>query len=95
MTNLTVPDFDALVALHAKDPGAYEALRIRLLQEYIIEAPDKYQPMLDALVWQIEQTRTTAATPVEAVTVAIKLMTSEVNRMTEMTSALIDAKLKI
>ena len=80
-TSLSLPEFDTLVALHQKDPVAYESLRKNLLQECVNAAPEQYRPMLDGIVLEMERARESAKSPFEAATIAACLMTESLERM--------------
>ena len=87
-TSLVLPDFDTLVALNRKDPIAYAVFRRNFLQECVLDAPDKYQPMLDDLVWRMDAVREAASSPCEAAAAAISLMMHSVIEMRAQLSAL-------
>ena len=93
-TSLALPDFDTLVALHQKNPVAYEILRRDLLQGCVLDAPDQYQPMLDDLIWRMDMVRAAATSPLEAAAAAGFLMMESVAQMRAQLFALQNAKAK-
>ncbi|MES2935838.1 MAG: DUF3135 domain-containing protein [Pseudomonadota bacterium] len=68
------PDFDTLSALYKTDPQAFEELRLKLLNDAVNAAPARHRPALRQTLRQIEQARCDAATPMEATTMAFRLM---------------------
>lgn len=77
----SIPDFDALVALHEDDPEAFEHFRRMLLEEAVDSAPAQHQPALDELVATMERTRNAAATPLDAVIAASRAMQDSVEKL--------------
>ena len=73
-SNVQLPDFDTLAALHRNDPEAFEQLRRQLLQEAVAAAPARYRPHLEKVLERIESTHDAAATPMEAAIAASRMM---------------------
>lgn len=73
-----IPDFDELVALHRRDPQAFEALRARLLDETVRSAPAEHRPALEQVRARIDSVRRSAATPFEAALIASRMMQQSV-----------------
>jgi hypothetical protein len=71
---IQLPDFDVLMALHQRDPEAFEEFRRRLLREAVEYAPPVHHPALERLLRRIEEARKTAATPMEAALIASRMM---------------------
>lgn len=59
-------DFDTWSALAHSDPNAFEALRMRLIDDVIRRAPPQRQHRLRCLQWRIDQIRRTSHTPMAA-----------------------------
>jgi hypothetical protein len=76
-----LPPFEALVALHAKDPAAYEEFRRQLLHSCIHSAPEVHRPGLELLRERMDQARAEATTPIEAATAAFRLMVDSCSRL--------------
>lgn len=76
-----IPDFDVLAALHRQDPEALENFRRHALREAVDAAPPAYRPSLEQLLNRIEEARDTAATPLEAATVAFRMMCESAERL--------------
>jgi hypothetical protein len=71
MTEL--PSFDELVKLHKSSPDELEALRLSLIEEVILSAPEEKQARLRGLQFQIDAQRSMAKNPIDA-TVRISRM---------------------
>lgn len=69
-----LPEFDALMSLYRNDPAAFEQLRKNLLRQAIDDAPLPQRPALEQLLDRIEATRAEAATPMDAVLGATRMM---------------------
>jgi hypothetical protein len=78
---IRLPDFDSLTALHRQDPEALEIFRRHVLREAVDAAPPAHRPSLEQLLVQIESAHSAAATPLEAATVAFRLMCDSVERL--------------
>ncbi len=63
-----------LVALHGQDREAFESLRRQLLRQAVDAAPAARRADLERLLCKIEATRTAAATPQQAATLAFGMM---------------------
>jgi hypothetical protein len=74
-------DFDALVALHQRDPGAFEDLRRQLLREAVDCAPPEHRPALEQLLCRIEAARDAANSPLEAAIAASRMMHGAVGEL--------------
>lgn len=79
--NIRLPDFDMLAALYRDDPEALEIFRRRVLREAVDSAPTAYRPSLERLLQHIEVAHQAAATPIEAATVAFRMMGDSVERL--------------
>jgi hypothetical protein len=69
-----LPDFDVLMALYKEDPEAFEEFRTHLLVDAVSRAPREHRPALEAMLKQIEAAREAAATPIESMLIAFKMM---------------------
>ncbi|WP_019142641.1 DUF3135 domain-containing protein [Noviherbaspirillum massiliense] len=69
-----IPDFDMLVALHQQDPEAFEAFRRHLLRDAVDAAPPEHRERLQQLLTHIDSVRDAAATPLEAMVAAFRMM---------------------
>ncbi|GAB3542298.1 hypothetical protein GCM10027343_14040 [Noviherbaspirillum agri] len=78
---IRLPDFDVLAALHRQDPEALETFRKHVLREAVDSAPPVHRPSLEQLLTQIESAREAAETPIEAATVAFRMMCDSVERL--------------
>lgn len=78
---MQLPAFETLVALHAKDPAAYEEFRRQLLQACIDSAPAIHRPDMERLRKRMDEVRADAATPVEAAAAASRLMVDSCIRL--------------
>jgi len=76
-----LPDFNVLVALHQHDPEAFESFRRHLLREAVDYAPVMHRPALEKLLSRIETARASAATPMEAVLIASRMMQDSMNQL--------------
>lgn len=72
--SLELPDFDQLVKLAQEDPEALEALRKKLCEALIQQAPESYQRRLRGLQFKIDMERRRAKTPMAACVKLSKLM---------------------
>ncbi len=79
--NIEAPDFDFLCALYRKDPPAYESLRLQILQDAIAAAPAEHRPALRRTLCRIESARQAAATPMEAVVAAARMMSESLQQL--------------
>lgn len=79
--DIQVPEFDELVALHQRDPQAFEALRAQLLDETVRTAPAEHRPALEQVRERIELARRSAATPFEAALIASRMMQQSVGHL--------------
>ncbi|SNS15231.1 Protein of unknown function [Noviherbaspirillum humi] len=75
------PSFDMLSSLYQDDPQAFEAYRRHLLREAIDSAPEEHRLALEQLLVTIEAARQEARTPLEAATIASRLMHDSVRRL--------------
>ena len=80
-TLIQLPAFETLVALHAKDPVAYDEFRRQLLQSCIDSAPEVHRPSLEILRERMDDARADAATPIEAAAAASRLMVDSCVRL--------------
>ncbi|RJG04705.1 DUF3135 domain-containing protein [Noviherbaspirillum cavernae] len=71
---IRLPDFNALMALHQQDPAAFEEFRRHLLRDALDGAPPVHHAALEQLLARIEAARDNAATPMEAVLAASRMM---------------------
>jgi hypothetical protein len=78
---IRLPDFDVLVALHQREPEAFEAFRRHMLQQAIDVAPPMHRPALEQLLRRIEEERANAASPFDAATRAMRMMVESVERL--------------
>jgi hypothetical protein len=78
---IRLPEFDMLVTLHQQEPDAFEAFRRHLLREAVDGAPPSHRPALEKLLCRIEETRAAAATPMEAVVAASRMMQESVGKL--------------
>lgn len=78
-----LPDFNTLVELYRDDPEAFEAFRTHLLQEAVDSSPPVYRPALVNLLGRIEEERSKAETPMEAVLSAMRMMRESVRQLRE------------
>lgn len=69
-----LPRFDVLVALHEKDPDAYEVLRHHLLRSCVDNAPQIHRAALEDLLDRINIVREEAGSPLEAAISASRMM---------------------
>ncbi len=69
-----LPQFDVLVALHERDPEAYEELRRQLLRSCVDSAPEMHRAALEQLLERIDIVRAEADTPLEAAVNASRMM---------------------
>lgn len=76
-----LPDFDTLVALHRKNPEAFEQLRRQLLAEAVEAAPVQHRSALENVLVRIEEARDAAATPMEAAIIASRMMQESVGAL--------------
>lgn len=76
-----LPDFDTLMALHQTDPEAFEQFRRKILREAVDEAPAAHRPALERLLSRIETAREHAATPMDAVIAASRMMHDSVGQL--------------
>ncbi len=60
-----VPDFDKLSELAKTEPGAFEAMRIELCQQFIDSAPVDLQRRLEGLQFRIDMERRRSGNPVK------------------------------
>ncbi len=79
--NIRLPDFDFLMALHQDDPAGFEEFRRHLLREAVEQAPAAHHPALEQLLSRIETARDAAATPMEAVIAASRMMCGSVDQL--------------
>ena len=61
-----IPSFDTLLRLAQQDPKKLEELRIKLARHTIDQAPERMQPRLRGLQFQIDLKRKLAKTPMAA-----------------------------
>lgn len=80
-TEVRLPDFDTLVALHRQDPEAFEQFRQHALQHAVNAAPLHCRPALDELVEAIDAARHRATSPEDAAVIAFRLMQGSVNQL--------------
>lgn len=59
-------DFDALMNLAERDPGAFEVVRQQLIDDAIEQAPEQRRQRLRGLQWRVDLTRRHAGTPMAA-----------------------------
>lgn len=64
MTEL--PSFDELMKMYKSSPEALEALRLKLIEEVILSAPEEKQQRLRGLQFQIDAQRSMAKNPIDA-----------------------------
>ena len=82
-TNIATPDFDFLCALYRENPAAYELLRLQLLQDAIAAAPAEHRPALRRTLCRIESARQAAATPMESVLAAARMMNESLQQLAD------------
>jgi hypothetical protein len=58
--------FDGWASLAREDPQAFEQQRLHVLEQAILEAPERLQQRLRCLQWKLDRIRETAATPLAA-----------------------------
>jgi hypothetical protein len=71
---IRLPDFDALMELYKEDPIAFEEFRKRLLIDAVGRAPQEQRPALELVLKQIDAARDAAASPIESMLLAFKMM---------------------
>jgi hypothetical protein len=76
-----LPDFDMLVSLYRDDPEAFEAFRRHSLRDAVHAAPPAQRPALELLLNRLEIARAGAATPMDAATIAFRLMQDSVGQL--------------
>ncbi|MBI1195654.1 MAG: DUF3135 domain-containing protein [Gammaproteobacteria bacterium] len=59
-------DFDAWMALAARDPEAFERQRREILDQAIADAPERLQKRLTGLQWRIDTERRLARNPLSS-----------------------------
>jgi len=79
--NTSLPDFDVLLAIHREDPEALEQFRRHLLREAVDSAPVEHRESLEALLSRIEAARSEARDPVDAASIAFRMMRDSVDRL--------------
>lgn len=79
--NPSLPDFDVLVALHQHDPQALEDFRRHALREAVDFAPLQHRAALEQLLKELEEARSSATSPMEAATIAFRMMQNSVMRL--------------
>ena len=79
--NTPLPDFDVLMALYRHDPEALEAFRRHMLREAVDGAPLQHRASLERLLEQIEIARASATSPLDAATIAFRMMQKSVDRL--------------
>jgi len=79
--NTNLPDFDVLLAIHREDPEALEQFRRHLLREAVEAAPPMHRKSLEDLLERIEDARAGAHDPVEAASIAFRMMRDSVERL--------------
>jgi hypothetical protein len=72
--HIETPDFDFLCELYQKNPPAYESLRLQILHDAIAAARVENRSALRQTLCRIESARQAAATPMEAVVAAARMM---------------------
>lgn len=72
--NTRLPDFNVMVSLHQQDPEAFEHFRHHLLREAVDNAPPRHRILLERLLERMDEVHTTAATPMDAVVGASRMM---------------------
>ncbi|GAC1411658.1 MAG: hypothetical protein NVSMB6_13130 [Burkholderiaceae bacterium] len=77
----SLPDFDTLMHLHRRSPDAFEALRIKLLNDCIARSPAIHHATAKRLVVRMEEVRANAKTPLEAAVAAARLMVESMVRL--------------
>jgi hypothetical protein len=78
-----LPDFDTLARLYREDPEAFETFRTTFLQEVVESSPEEYRPGLRLLLQRIEEQRSTAETPMEALIFAMRMMRESLRQLRE------------
>ncbi len=66
MAKRSIFDFNTWATLAQQDPERFEALRHRLLAEFIEHAPEHFRPRLSGLQFRIDMERRRAKTPLAA-----------------------------
>lgn len=79
--DMQFPNFDMLVSLSRDDPEAFEAFRHHLLREAVYAAPPAQRPALELLLTRLEAAHQSAATPMEAATIAFRMMQESVGQL--------------
>ncbi len=59
-------DFEEWASMAVRDPGGFEALRAAAIERLIDGSPDRWEPRLRGLQWQIDQGRGRAKDPAAA-----------------------------
>lgn len=59
-------DVDAWFELAERDPEAFEAMRLRMIEDVVESAPSRLKQRLLSLQWRIDQERRLANTPLAA-----------------------------
>jgi len=80
-TDIRLPDFNVMMALHQQDPEAFEEFRRHLLREVIDDAPQEHRAMLERLLDRIEEAHAAAATPMDAVLAASRMMQDAIGEL--------------
>ena len=83
-------DFDALVALHKKDPEAFDQFRTRLLLDFIASAPAEHRSSLVRLKEEADAVRVAARSPLECAAAAAALMSGAASRLGAQFEALLE-----
>jgi len=86
-----LPQFDVLVALHERDPKAYEVLRLQLLRSCVDSAPEMHRAALENLLDKINVVRAQAGSPLEAAISASRLMIDSCLRLRGAMGELVNA----
>lgn len=85
--DITILDFDSAVALAIKDPEAFEAYRLKVIEVLIERAPERTQLHLRRLQWRIKQVRRSPPNPFEACLKLQKMMWHSVAGQGELTES--------
>jgi hypothetical protein len=80
-TSIGIPDFTTLSTLYQENPAAFEALRRRILNDAVNAAPAKHRIGLQCTLHRIEASHKAAATPLEGVVAACRMMNESWGRL--------------
>lgn len=82
---------DDWARLAQQDPEAFEAMRLKLVDDYIKNAPSDIQKRLECMQWKIEHIRRQADNPTEAFTAITEMMWESTRKLGHTHNDLLDA----